>query len=94
MRQSIDLSVLHVLRLGNENISYNILSLPNDKFLINTRNKDKKFFLINILNDEVEETISYNSNQKIQTTVLIGGKCLVVQTPNPGYDAELRFHDL
>lgn len=95
LRQSNTLNVLHVLRLGNENISHNILQLPNEKTLVNTLDDDKRFFVINNLNGEIEETISYDSNQQIKTTALIGGRCLVVQVKSPGPgDSKLRFHDL
>jgi hypothetical protein len=94
LRQSSDLAVLQILKLGNENGCYNVLSLPNDQFLVNQWEKERKFYLINSSNSEVAETISYDTNTQIQSTALIDGQCLVLQIGENCRSGELLFYDL
>ena len=88
LRNRNDMKMVHVVEIGN-NLSYSLLSLPDQQFFINTL-IEKKHFLIDP-NGYVKETITYVDAALIISTVLMNRKSLIIQTMQPN---ELRFYDL
>jgi len=73
----------------SDHLCNDLLSLSNQRFLINTL-IDKKLFLIDA-NGHVKEQFTYNDEALIISTALINEKLIVIQTMEPH---ELRFYDL
>lgn len=88
LRDRNDMKVIQVTEISH-NLGNNLLSLPNQRFLINTL-IDKNLFSIDA-NGQVKEIFTYNDEALIISTALINEKCLVIQTMMP---QELRFYDL
>ncbi len=89
LRTPHDMNVLQITEIGSDRNCW-LLSLPNEQFLTSLA-RENKFYLIDSTG-KLNETIDYHGRtQRIVSTALINGKCLVVHTDDRN---QLHFYDL